>query len=141
MRLLHVPRAHTDGDTIVIFDHADVIHTGDLFFHPCYPFIDIANGGHIDGMIAGVEQVLLHCGPGTRIIPGHGPLATVADLEAYLAMLKQFRAAMAEQIAAGKDLAQIQQAGATAGLDEIWGGTCFTGEQFTEIVVRSLQGS
>jgi len=140
MQLVHLPLAHTDGDTIVHFQTADVIHTGDLFFHPCYPFIDLMAGGSIDGMIAGIEAIRARCGPQTRIIPGHGPLASVADLEAYLAMLRGFRDAVAAELAEGKTLAQIQQERPTAALDEVWGGRCFSPEQFTEIVVRSLQG-
>ncbi|MFH2001855.1 MAG: MBL fold metallo-hydrolase [Planctomycetota bacterium] len=134
----HMPHAHTDGDAIVHFQNANVVHTGDLFFNCGYPFIDATNGGNIDGVIAAVEKVLLLCDEKTRIIPGHGPLAKKADLELYLAMLREFRGVIAKEMAAGKDLAALLQEKPTADLDEKWGRIFFSPEQFTEMVFLSL---
>lgn len=136
--VIHLPGGHTDGDSIVHFRKANVIHTGDLVFNGGYPFIDISSGGGIDGMIASVETVLQLCDGTTRIIPGHGPLMDRSDLKAYVAMLKDFRAAIAKEIAAGKDLAAVLEAKATASIDEKWGQTMFPAPVFTEIVYRSL---
>ena len=83
----HVPPAHTDGDSVVHFRKANVIHVGDLFFNGMYPFIDLSTGGSVAGMIAAADRMLAMAGESTRIIPGHGPLATKADLKAYRDML------------------------------------------------------
>ena len=135
----HIPDAHTDGDSVVRFQRANVIHAGDIFFHGGYPFIDVSAGGSIDGVIAAVGNVLALCNDQTRIIPGHGPLAKKADLEAYHVMLQEFRAIVAREIAAGKDLPAVLAARPTAALDRIWGVRCFPPEKFTEIVFRSLR--
>jgi glyoxylase-like metal-dependent hydrolase (beta-lactamase superfamily II) len=138
---VHLPPAHTDGDAIVHFRQANVIHTGDIFFNGGYPFIDIAVGGNIDGMIAAVESILALCNEETRIIPGHGPLASKADLEAYGDMLREFRAIVAAEMAASKDLETIQAEQPTAALDEKWGKFAFPANLFTEMVFRTLDES
>lgn len=129
---------HTDGDAIVVFQAHDVIHTGDLCFNGGYPFIDLSSGGSIDGMIRGIDAVLARCSETTRIIPGHGPMATVKDLKAYRAMLAGFRDIIAKEKAAGKSLEEIQEAKPTAELDARWGSTMFPPNVFTELVFRSL---
>ncbi len=81
--MVAVPPAHTDGDLVIHFREADVIHAGDLFNNGFYPNIDASSRGWIGGMIAGSDRILKMAGPKTRIIPGHGPLATVDDLKAF----------------------------------------------------------
>src|SRR5712691_2038514 len=83
VRAFHVPRAHTDGDTIIHFAKSDVIHTGDAFFNKLYPFIDTSSGGSVDGVIAAADRVLAMAGDNTKIIPGHGPLGNKADLKVF----------------------------------------------------------
>lgn len=130
---------HTDGDLVVRLAAANVIHVGDLFFNCGYPFIDVANGGDVDDVITSLEAVLGWCDGDTRIIPGHGPLATRDELAAYVEMLRDFRAIVAAGIAAGKDLETIQASGATAELDAVWATRgCFPSDQFTEMVFRSI---
>ncbi|MEM9555334.1 MAG: MBL fold metallo-hydrolase [Acidobacteriota bacterium] len=102
--VFHVAEAHTDGDAIIHFKDADVIHTGDVFFHTMFPFIDADSGGSLDGYIAAQERIHEVAGDATRIIPGHGPIATRADLAASIAMLKEAKAAVAALVAAGKTL-------------------------------------
>jgi len=136
--LLHLANAHTDGDTVVRFRQADVIHTGDVVFYCGYPFIDVSHGGTIDGMIAAVEKILAMCSPQTRIIPGHGPLTNAAGLATYLEMLRSYREAVAREVAAGKDLEAIRSGGATAELDQRWGEVFFPPARFAEAVYRSL---
>ena len=80
LRLLHVPPAHTDGDVLVRFAKENVLHTGDVFFNGFYPFIDYSTGGWIGGMVEAADRALALCDAQTRIIPGHGPLGTRADL-------------------------------------------------------------
>lgn len=136
--LIHFPAGHSDGDTVVWFRSAKVIHAGDLFFNCGYPYIDISHGGTIDGMIAAIEKLLDLADATIRIVPGHGPLATVGDLETYGTMLKNFRVAIANDVANGKDLKDILEAPPTVDLDAKWGKVFFSPEQFTEIVFKSL---
>lgn len=109
LHVVHVANAHTDGDSLVHWQKANVLHMGDTFFHKMsFPFIDLSSGGSIDGLIAAVGKALSIAGPATRIIPGHGPVATRADLVAYRAMLVDIRAKVAAGLRAKRTLAQIQ---------------------------------
>ncbi len=111
LRIIHVPGAHTDGDSLVYWSRANVLHMGDTFLHKfSLPFIDLDSGGSIDGIIAATRVALMLAVPDTKIIPGHGPMATRADLEAYLAMLVDVRGKIAAAKAAGQTLAQIKAA-------------------------------
>ena len=117
IRGLHVHNAHTDGDTILYFPQANVLHMGDTFFNGMYPFIDRSSGGHIDGMIAAAARALALADEGTKIIPGHGPLADRADLERYHAMLAAIRGRVAALMAEGRTLEEIQAEKPTADFD------------------------
>jgi cyclase len=86
--VIHLPSGHTDGDAIIWFHNANVLHTGDLFFNGMFPFIDVENGGSIDGYIADVGRILEMIPGDTHIIPGHGPLAGVVELGEFHDMLK-----------------------------------------------------
>ena len=109
LHVVHVANAHTDGDSIVHWQNANVLHMGDTFFHrESFPFIDLDSGGSIDGVIAAAEKGLQASNEQTRIIPGHGPVATRAELAAYRAMLVDIRGKVAAGIAAKRTLAQIQ---------------------------------
>jgi len=109
IHVVHVANAHTDGDSLIHWQKADVLHMGDTFFHKLsLPFIDRASGGSIDGAIEAAGKGLALAGANTRIIPGHGPMATRADLEAYRAMLVDVRSKVAAAIAAGRTLDQIK---------------------------------
>ncbi len=134
----HVEHAHTDGDAIVVFKNANVVHMGDTYFNGLYPYIDVSTGGSIDGTIAAVEKALALSDDETKVIPGHGPLADRAELLGYLEMLRGVRAAVAEAIAMGKDREAVIAARPTAQWDEEWGRVWLTPEQFTSIIYRSL---
>ena len=111
LHVVHVANAHTDGDSLVHWQTANVLHMGDTFFHKfSLPFIDLSSGGSIDGMIAAVDKGLGMSNETTRIIPGHGPVASRAELVAYRAMLADVRAKVAAGIRAKRSLAQIQAA-------------------------------
>lgn len=135
----HVAPAHTDGDSIVHFKKANVIHTGDIFFNGLYPFIDVDNGGGIDGMIAGAKVVLAMADDKTKIIPGHGPLAGKAELATYIGVLEKIRANVAALIAAGKSKEEAVAAKPTAEFDEIWGKAFMKPDTFAGIVYSSLK--
>jgi cyclase len=109
LHVVHVAHAHTDGDSLVHWQKANVLHMGDTFFHKVtFPFVDLSSGGSIDGLIAAADKGLAWSNETTRIIPGHGPVATKAELAAYRAMLVDVRAKVAAWIAAKQSLAQIQ---------------------------------
>lgn len=141
IRCVHLPPAHTDGDSIVRFNKANVLHTGDLFFNGIYPFIDASTGGSLDGMISGVDQILSEVDDTTQIIPGHGPMAKKADLKAFRDMLAGVRDEMKPMIMAGKTLAEIQTAKPTRAFDAVWGKGFFTPEQFVAVAYASLGGT
>jgi cyclase len=139
IRVIHIPPpAHTDGDAIVVFPGADVIHTGDVFFNGGYPVIDLPAGGSIDGMIAAADRVLALADDSTKIIPGHGPLADRAALVACRAMLAGVREAVAREIAAGKSKDETIAAKPTAAYDEQWGKSFIKPDIFTGVVYESL---
>ena len=108
--VFHVADAHTDGDAIIHFKNADVIHMGDVFFHTLFPYIDVDNGGGVDGYIAAQEKVLAMASDSTKIIPGHGPLANKKDLEASIKMLKVARDSIGAMIKDGKTIEEILEA-------------------------------
>lgn len=115
IHVIHVRNAHTDGDSLVHWTKGNVLHMGDTFFHKAtLPFIDLESGGSIDGMIEAVRMGLSIARPDTRIVPGHGPVATRADLEAYLAMLVDVRGKVVAAKASGQSLAQVQALGIAA---------------------------
>lgn len=107
VRGLHVPASHTDGDTVVFFTKSNVVHMGDDFFNGLYPFIDLESGGTVKGYVAAVEKVLADLPADVKIIPGHGPLATKADLESYLAMLRESIGIVQKGIDEGKTVEQL----------------------------------
>jgi glyoxylase-like metal-dependent hydrolase (beta-lactamase superfamily II) len=141
LNVFHVPHAHTDGDAIIHFRTGNVVHMGDTFFNGLYPFIDLGSGGNVRGMIAAADAALAVADANTKIIPGHGPLASRADLERYRALLVTARDRVAAAIAKGHTLDQIKAAKPMAEYDEAWGGAFINPEQFLEFVYRSLGGS
>jgi glyoxylase-like metal-dependent hydrolase (beta-lactamase superfamily II) len=114
VKVMHAPRGHTDGDSVVFFTGAKVIHMGDLFFHGKFPFLDLESGGDVESYVANVAKVLEMAPADAKIIPGHGPLATVADLRAFHQTLTETIDIVREHMDAGKTLQQIQTAGLPA---------------------------
>ena len=112
--------AHTDGDVIVFFKQANVIHTGDLTCYYAYPFFDEDTGADIVGMVAAVDRIVALADENTRIIGGHGPLATRADLVQYRDMLKTIVQRISAQVAAGRNVNEIIAAKPTAEFDARW---------------------
>ena len=136
---LHPGPAHTDGDLIVHFRNADVVHMGDIFFSAGYPYIDINHGGSIDLMIAAVDGVLEWVDEDTKIIPGHGPLSDRAGLSRYREMLATVRDRVARAIAQGMTGDEIVAAGLTADLDENW-TQGMPAEAFVRLAHATLSG-
>ena len=134
----HVEPAHTDGDSVVWFHHADAVHMGDTYFNGIYPFIDIFSGGSTDGMIAAANAVLARATADTQIIPGHGALSNAAGLRAYRDMLVTVRDRVAAAQAAGTDQADFVASGPLADLDEKWGGGFLNAERLIGLVWPDL---
>ncbi len=139
VRAFHVDNAHTDGDTIVHFTKSDVIHTGDTFFNRLYPFIDTSSGGTVDGMIAATDRVLAMAGEKTRIIPGHGPLASRADLKNYRDMLATVSGRVKTQVKAGKKLEDVVASKPTAEFDAVWGKGFLSPDKFVEMLYGNIK--
>lgn len=111
IKLIHYGPGHTDGDSIICFTGANVVHVGDHFFNGGYPFVDLNNGGSVEGYLKTIAAVLDMVPADAKIIPGHGRLATVADLRKYHEMLAETSGIVKKSIAEGKTLAQIKAAG------------------------------
>ena len=138
LHVIHVANAHTDGDALVHWQKANVLHMGDTFFHRVsYPFIDLSSGGSIDGVIAAANRGLELAGPSARIIPGHGPVATRAEFAAYRDMLVDIRSKVAAGIRAKRTLAQIRASGPAARYGMPTG--FIKPDQFVEAVYNSLR--
>ncbi|MEM9301137.1 MAG: MBL fold metallo-hydrolase [Pseudomonadota bacterium] len=135
--VFHVERAHTDGDAIIHYRSIDVIHSGDVLFNGIFPFIDLDNGGTVDGFIAAQERIVATAGPDTQIIAGHGPMATRDDVQASIDMLKTARSRVAEHMAAGKSVDEIVAADPLADY-ESWNWQFITAERMVRTIHRSL---
>ena len=134
---IHAPNAHTDGDSIIHFRNANVVHTGDTYFNGFYPFIDTGTNGSVKGVIAAADRVLQITDDTSKIIPGHGPLSNKAELRAYRDMLVKVSARIAAMVKAKKTLAQVVAAKPTQDFDGKWGNGFLKPEQFVEIVYAS----
>ena len=116
IRVIHVPHGHTDGDSVIYFTKANVVHMGDQFFNGMFPFIDLASGGDVEGYARNVEAVLAKIPADAKVIPGHGALAGVDDLKKFHQMLVETIGIVRERMKAGKTLDQIK----AEGLPEKW---------------------
>ncbi|BBN83834.1 hypothetical protein PA25_38190 [Pseudoalteromonas sp. A25] len=108
IKLYHTPNAHTNSDLFVVFEQANVIHAGDLVFNRRFPFIDIDNGGSVAGYIAGIKKIIDVANADTKIIAGHGPIASIADLTASITMLSETHAIIKELVKKGLSLEAIK---------------------------------
>ena len=138
IRLVPVPPAHTDGDVIVVFAQADLIHAGDLYFNGMYPFIDYSSGGWIGGMAAAIGTLSGMANAKTRIIPGHGPVASWEDLKGYLAFLETVHERLGKLKEQGKTIEEVMNAAPLKDFDEKLGQGFLKPEQFLRIVYTGL---
>ena len=137
-RIIHVAHAHTDGDALVWFEQANVLHMGDIYFNGLYPFIDTSSGGTIGGFLAAIDRGLALSNAETQIVPGHGPLSNRVELLAYKTMLVGFRDRIAELKKQGKTLAEVQAEKPTAKFDEPLGGIFIKPDQLVEFIYETL---
>jgi glyoxylase-like metal-dependent hydrolase (beta-lactamase superfamily II) len=138
--IFHVAPAHTDGDALVYFTKADVIHMGDTFFATGYPYIDVSSGGNVNGVIGAADRALAICTPQTIVIPGHGPASDCRALRDYRNMLVATRDRIQAAMRRGQTLEQLKGAGLTAEFDAKWGGAFIRPPMYVELVYRSLGG-
>ena len=136
VHVIHVAPAHTDGDAIVHFKTANVIHTGDTVTAG-YPIVDADSGGQFEGFIAAADRILALADDNTKIIPGHGPLMTKADLVGYRQMLIDIRDRVGKQIAAKKTADEIKAAKPLADLDPKWGQGFVNADFVIDVVVKT----
>ena len=136
IRIFHIHHAHTDGDSIIYFAKAGVFHMGDNFFNGMYPFIDVDFGGNVNGMIHAAERVLELSSSETKIIPGHGDLATPDDLRAFRDMLIAVRDRVQTMINEGMTIEDVVASKPTSSFDGPWEGNI---ERFVRAVFYSLK--
>lgn len=135
----HVPPAHTDGDVIVHFTKANVIHMGDTFLTGRYPFADLSSGGNVNGFITAADRALSVCTSETKVIPGHGTVSDCLGLKAWRDMIATIRDRVKTAMAQGKSLDAIKAAKPTADFDAGKTGSV-NGDQLVEFTYRSLGG-
>ena len=146
VQIIHIPNAHTDGDSLVFFRRSDVISAGDIFTPGNYPIIDLMRGGNVQGVIAGLNKIIEIAVPaekqegGTYVIPGHGRLCDQADVVEYRDMLTIIRDRIQDSIKKGMTLEQVKAAKPTRDYDPLYGANTgfWTTDMFVEAVYRSL---
>ncbi len=138
IRVFHVGPGHTDGDVVIHFVGADVIHAGDNFFNGRYPLVDFSSGGTMEGMIATVDAILEIAGETTKIIPGHGPLSNRAELQVYRDMLATMHGRITLLINEGMDRDAVIAAKPTSDLDGVWGHGFLPPDTWVGIIYDAL---
>jgi cyclase len=139
VQLIPIPAAHTDGDTLVKFVNADVIFTGDFYRSMGYPNIDRANGGSLNGMLAGLSKIVELSGPSTKIVPGHGPVVDRTAVQAHRDMIVAIRDKIAPMVKKGMTAEQVAAAKPTSDYDAKVPGVGTTGERFVGQLYAELK--
>lgn len=139
LRAVHVAPAHTDGDCLIVFTRANVIHMGDTFLEGSYPIVDLSSGGDVRGIVAAADRGLALGNATTRYIPGHGKVSDRAALVAYRAMVADSIAAVEAAMAGGKTVDAVVAAKPTAKWDTQWGGGFFKPDDWVRTIYASLQ--
>jgi glyoxylase-like metal-dependent hydrolase (beta-lactamase superfamily II) len=138
IRMIHVEPSHTDSDSLIYFTKSNVLHMGDVFGNHRFPFVDLGSGGRVQGIARNVERALEEFPADVKIIPGHGALASRADLELYQRMIRESIATVKAGIESGRSLEDIQKAGISAEWNDWATGPRSTGA-WIESVYRSLE--
>ncbi len=138
IRALHFPAGHTDGDSIIFFPKANVVHMGDDYVRYGFPFIDVASGGSVQGMIAACEKVIPMLPSDVKVIPGHGQLSNLDEVREYTQMLKGTTAAVEAALKQGSSLDQMKKDKILAAWDKKYSGDFITTDIFIETLYNSL---
>lgn len=137
--ILHVDNAHTDGDSVIYFVNQDILHMGDTYFANRYPYIDIANGGSIDGYLQAHQDVLALITDETKIIPGHGQISSKKELEAYTAILVEIKNRIQAELDKGKSEDEVaSDQTLTAKYDNPMGNFFINPERLKRSIYQSL---
>lgn len=136
VKAVHYPNGHTDGDTVVFFMGSNVVHLGDDFFVGRFPFVDLDSGGSVQGLINNVGSLLSTIPADAKLIPGHGPVATISDLKAYHTMLIESSKIVTDGMKAGKSLDDMKKAGLPEKFKEAGSGFIKT-DQWIETIFKS----
>jgi len=139
IRVLHCPNGHTDGDSVIFFPQSNVVHMGDDFVTYGFPFIDLASGGSVEGMIAATENVIANLPPDVKVIPGHGAVSTLRDVERFTNMLTETRSVVEQAIKAGKALDQMKAERILEAWRQ-WSGEFISTDAFIETLYNDLMG-
>lgn len=140
IHVLHYPSGHTDGDSMIYFPESNVVHMGDDFVTYGFPFIDLAGGGSVNGMIVAAEYVIANLPSDVKVIPGHGTISTLDDVARFVTMLKETRGVVERAIKAGKMLDQIKQEKILEAWKE-WSGDFISSDAFIETLYNDLTGN
>lgn len=138
VKVFHIGPGHTDGDAIIYFRNANVIHMGDLYFEGLYPYIGIYSGGSICSMINVINQILPMIDEKTKVVPGHGPLSNKAKLQQYVSMLTAIRDNVRRLMKKGQTMEEVIAAKPTRAFDEKWGKGFLSPDKFTQLVYMDL---
>jgi glyoxylase-like metal-dependent hydrolase (beta-lactamase superfamily II) len=136
VRAVHFPNGHTDGDTVVFFKNANVVHLGDDFFNGFFPFVDLDSGGSVQGLINNVAALIRQIPADAKLIPGHGPLGTIDDLKAFHQTLVETSDIVQSAMKKKKSLDEIKKAGLPEKYAK-WGSGFMKTDSWIEIVYRS----
>lgn len=138
LRIIHFPNAHTDGDGVVFFTKSNIVHTGDLCFNGRFPFVDLSGGGSVQGYIEALRSIILLASPDAQIIPGHGSLATVSDLQNSLDMMEMSAERAQKALEAGQSLEAFQAEGMPAEYGA-WGSGFINTDKWLSTVYNSYK--
>jgi glyoxylase-like metal-dependent hydrolase (beta-lactamase superfamily II) len=139
VRALHYPRGHTDGDSVIYFSKSNVVHMGDAFVTYGLPFVDVSSGGSVRGLVGNVEKAMAALPDDVKVIPGHGPLCTKAEVKKFTDMLRDCIALVEAARRQGKTLAQMKQENVLARYDALGQGFIKTPD-FIELINNELGG-
>ena len=138
VKAIHVPTAHTDGDSFIHFKKANVVHAGDIFFNGFYPFIDAAGGGSVRGMIQAADEILAITDANSKIIPGHGPLSDKTQFQVYRDMLETVYKRLLTLKNQGVSVEDAILQEPLKDLEKEWGDGMFTGERWISIIYPAV---
>lgn len=140
VEVLHLPNAHSDADLVVYLRHANVLHTGDLYLSNGFPVTDSFHGGTLDGTITAIGELIDLIDDDTKVVPGHGPISTLQELQMFRQMIVISRDRIAALIADGQTLDEVIAAKPTAGL-YVRGKSWISEESFTRLAYADLARS
>jgi cyclase len=136
--LVHLPPAHTDSDIYLLFEKANILQAGDVYFNGTYPYIDSGTGGSVSGTIAALTKLLAVADNSTKIVPGHGPLGNKADVMRFREMLSTVRERLQKLKSSGKSVQEAIAAKPIDDLNPVWGNGLNNGDTFIQIAYPAL---